>query len=137
MFRAPGIQPADGRAQLGEGFAGGLILRKTLVTRVTLEVFAQTVLVREIAYLLHGSLFIQPAAEHLIGQLFPIILVLGRVLSGDFSARPTVQLKNEAVRHEAGIHPVQRETFLDEKLTSGIVIEDFFRYQSVDFHDGD
>ena len=39
------------------------------------------------------------------------------------------------MRFEIRIHPVERETFLDEEFTVGVFVEDDFGQQAVDFHD--
>ena len=57
--------------------------------------------------------------------------------SGQFRQRLPVDFHDQAVRLEIRIHPVERKAFLDVKFAVGILVEDDFGQQAVDFHHGD
>src|ERR1035438_6608243 len=136
VLGTPGIKAGEGGAQFGKAFAGVRIFGKRFVALVIVQVFAEAVFVRKIANVLERGFFIEPAAQHFVGEFFPISLVRGNGLAGNFRERLAVQLKYEAVRREIGIHPVERVTFFDENFASGIVVEDFLDEQRVDLHHG-
>src|ERR1017187_10181493 len=53
---------------------------------------------------------------------------------GQFRQWLAVELENQAVRFEIGIHPIKRKTFLDVKFLVGVLVKNDFGEQSVDFH---
>ena len=63
------------------------------------------------------------------------------VLLNEFLGKPrqrlAIDLHNQAVRSEIGIHPIQRKAFFEVKLAVGVVVKDDLGEQSVDGHHGD
>ena len=56
-----------------------------------------------------------------------VLVKLGHRLAVDFH--------DDAERRFVGIHPVQRETFLDVKFVGRVVVKNDLAQQAVDFHD--
>ena len=98
---------------------------------------AQVGLLDPFGNFLDRGVVVNDVAAQALGVLLPELVVALEDVLGERGKRLAVDLHDDAEGREVGIHPVQRETLLDEELVLGVMVEDHLGQQAVDVHHGD
>ncbi len=125
MLKPPFIDAAANRAaQFGKGLLGHLVANKPPVPLEPVEIMLEIDFLHKIRDFLYRRVISHPISDQAFRIPAPELMVpLDRFIRHLIHRLP-VDFHDDTKRRQVGIHPVQRKTFLDEKLIRGAMVED-------------
>lgn len=133
---APEVNAGDGAAKFGEGFLGVDVVDEFAVAGEAVEVVADVGLLYPAGDLLDGCVVVNNVAGESAGVLLPEFVIALEDVVGDRGEGLAIDFHDDAVGCEMGIHPFEGHAFFDEEFVIWIFVEDDFRNEAVDGHDG-
>ena len=112
------------------------IADEALAALETAGITVQVNLFRKIGDLPDAGIIGNPVSNEPSGVLAPKLVIFLEHVRGQRRQRLPVDFHDDTGRRFVREHPIQRKTFLHVKIVAGVVIEDDFAQQAVDFHHG-
>ena len=131
---APGIHSGLRAAEFGEGFLAVVIADEGAVAFEAFVIVADVGARGELANLFHAGVVVDEVAAEAHGEVRPELVIQIHDVLREFQNRVAIDLHDDAERRFVGIHPIEREAFLNVEFVRRAVVEDDFAEEAVDVH---